>query len=119
MGSMFDVMKRVRAEGPAPEAEAEFGATAAADADGAEASATGFMPTDAPAQPGEAVDEQTVEWDARRINPAVVAFHDRYSSVCEQFRAIRARLLSMNSARPSPAAFRARARACPQSTWGW
>ncbi|MGD8452864.1 MAG: polysaccharide biosynthesis tyrosine autokinase [Phycisphaerae bacterium] len=35
-------------------------------------------------------------WDPKQIDPAVVAFHERYSSVTEQFRSVRARLLSMN-----------------------
>jgi protein-tyrosine kinase len=39
----------------------------------------------------------TVQWEADRVDPVVVAFHDRYSAICEQFRAVRARLLAMNS----------------------
>ncbi len=42
---------------------------------------------------------ETTNWDRARVDSAVVAFHDRYSSVCEQFRAVRARLLSMNAGR--------------------
>ena len=93
MGSMFEVMKRVREEGQ----------------DGAPADARrlpGSVDPTAPWEgggarpPGENPDEQAARWDPQRIDPAVVAFHDRYSSVCEQFRSIRARLLSMNTANP-------------------
>lgn len=37
-------------------------------------------------------------WDARRVDPVVVAFHDPYSAICEQYRSVRARLLTMNAA---------------------
>lgn len=43
--------------------------------------------------------EPTVAWDAKNVDPVLVAFHDRYSAVCEQYRAVRARLVTMNSAR--------------------
>lgn len=43
--------------------------------------------------------EPTMVWDAKRVDPVLVAFHDRYSAVCEQYRAVRARLVTMNSAR--------------------
>ncbi len=43
-------------------------------------------------------DTKTRSWDSSRVHPALVAFHDRYSVVCEQYRAVRARLLTMNTA---------------------
>lgn len=42
--------------------------------------------------------EHTTVWDAQRVDPVIVAFHDRYSAICEQFRLVRARLLTMNTA---------------------
>lgn len=47
----------------------------------------------------ETVSQETRAWDAQRVDPVVIAFHDRYSAVCEQFRSVRARLLTMNTAR--------------------
>lgn len=44
-------------------------------------------------------DGQTVEWDARRVDPVITAFHNRFTAICEQYRSIRARLLTMNTAR--------------------
>jgi capsular exopolysaccharide synthesis family protein len=41
----------------------------------------------------------TVVWDPRRVDPVVVAFHDRYSAICEQYRSVRARLITMNTNR--------------------
>jgi capsular exopolysaccharide synthesis family protein len=41
----------------------------------------------------------TTAWDPLRVDPAIVAFHDRYSAICEQFRSVRARLLTMNTGR--------------------
>jgi len=45
------------------------------------------------------LDDRTAEWDAKRVDPVVVAFHDRYSANCEQYRSVRARLLTMNTQR--------------------
>ncbi len=45
------------------------------------------------------VDDHTVAWDAALVDPVLVAFHDRYSAICEQYRAVRARLLTMNPQR--------------------
>lgn len=42
-------------------------------------------------------------WDPRQVDPAIIAFHDRGSPVCEQFRAVRARLLTMNPGRAAQA----------------
>ena len=38
-------------------------------------------------------------WAPERVDPVIVAFHDRYSAVCEQYRSVRARLLAMNTSR--------------------
>ncbi|MBN2446001.1 MAG: CpsD/CapB family tyrosine-protein kinase [Phycisphaerae bacterium] len=42
------------------------------------------------------VNNETADWDTPRVDPAVVTFHNRYASICEQYRSLRARLLSMN-----------------------
>lgn len=41
---------------------------------------------------------ETVVWNAKDVDPAVIAFHDRCSAICEQYRSVRARLLTMNAA---------------------
>lgn len=89
------------------------------DADAAEDPSDGLEPaappleggpvpeyTDAPAsqfvadkpacEPRETIDGETSDWDPKRVDPAVIAFHDRYSAICEQYRSIRARLLTMS-----------------------
>lgn len=45
----------------------------------------------------DATDEQTSVWNPKRVDPVVVGFHDRYSAICEQYRSVRARLLTMNA----------------------
>jgi len=90
MGSMLEIVKKLRA---ATTPQAASGVSQTNDAD----SGSYFQPgigitAEAPSAGGKCV------WDPRRIDSAVIAFHDRYSAVCEQFRSIRARLLSMNSA---------------------
>lgn len=50
----------------------------------------------APPTPQPGTNGQAVAWDAQRVDPVVVAFHDRYSAICEQYRSVRARLLTMN-----------------------
>ncbi len=49
-----------------------------------------------PAPPPVVIDPTTAEWDAARVDPAIIAFHECTSSICEQYRAVRARLLTMN-----------------------
>jgi len=34
-------------------------------------------------------------WNAKDVDPAVIAFHDRCSGICEQYRSVRARLSAM------------------------
>jgi len=96
MGSMLEVMKRVQEEGPPtePPADANGATTATPEAPAPSRFAVG----DAADEAGASAAGTTVTWDVRQIDPAVVAFHDRYSSVCEQFRSVRARLVSMNTA---------------------
>lgn len=53
----------------------------------------------APGVVGTLADDRTTAWDPKRVDPVVVAFHDRYSAICEQYRSVRARLLAMNSTR--------------------
>lgn len=59
---------------------------------GAPRSATAAPPKRAPKQPPGA-------WNPQRVDPVIVAFHDRYSAVCEQYRSVRARLLTINTSR--------------------
>jgi capsular exopolysaccharide synthesis family protein len=49
-------------------------------------------------EPEHQSQQSTIAWNAANVDPAVVAFHARYSPATEQFRAVRARLLSMYSA---------------------
>ncbi len=42
---------------------------------------------------------ETKAWDPARVDPVVLAFHERYSAICEQYRSVRARLLTMNATR--------------------
>ncbi|MEW6249696.1 MAG: CpsD/CapB family tyrosine-protein kinase [Planctomycetota bacterium] len=42
---------------------------------------------------------RTVTWNPSQVDPVVVAFHDRCAAVCEQYRALRARLISANTQR--------------------
>ena len=51
------------------------------------------------AHPTAPAGADTIEWNPKRVDPVVVAFHDRYSANCEQYRSVRARLLTMNSSR--------------------
>jgi len=124
MSSMTKVMQKIRAEGPDPgPAEAPDTQpasmeelTPAAETAGAETPvAEGPSPEGASAfvegppaesEPGSDRDPRVVEdeaasagWDTRRIDPVVVAFHDRYSAICEQYRSVRARLHTMNTPR--------------------
>ncbi len=103
MSSMSKVMQKIEEEAAQQAAQ---GADAPQDADGATAAdqsafvaegeaAAGAMFSEAPFASDE-LDDTTVEWDAGRVDPVVVAFHDRYSAICEQYRAVRARLLTMN-----------------------
>lgn len=41
--------------------------------------------------------DATVPWDAARVDPVLVCFHDRYAAAAEQYRSVRARLLAMNT----------------------
>jgi receptor protein-tyrosine kinase len=122
MGSMSKVMQKIQADGaasetpPAPETEAaEAQAPLTEDAqtppetvneqDAPDAVAGEETPPSAFIAEEQHADEivdiedgQTVQWDAKRVDPVVVAFHDRYSAICEQYRSVRARLLTMNTA---------------------
>ncbi len=112
MSSMTRVMEKVLG-GPAG-APASGGADAGrpppeetrddADAAAAGVAASGDAPSGFVAAPPVddgplPADGRTVEWDARRVDPVIIAFHDRFTGICEQYRAIRARLLTMNTAR--------------------
>ncbi len=116
MGSMTKVMEKLQAAQAEPEADAP-GVGAPAGESGAAGPGGFFAEGLGEPGPGEAggggngpgcarspfVDSRTCEWEPRRVDPAVIAFHDRYSSICEQFRSIRARLLTMNTAHAAQA----------------
>jgi len=108
MGSMMEIMKKVRDEGDAPDPAVEgvvepMPQNAAPDASGPGAAGSRFTQSgpeavsDLVAEAASVAFPSTQEWNAKLIDRAVVAFHARYSVECEQFRSIRARLLSMNS----------------------
>jgi receptor protein-tyrosine kinase len=115
MSSMAKVMEKIWGNGEAGAPDDASGDAppqdGAAPAMGADAVATeaqsGFVPDGAAPASGGAdaasvlatFDERTVEWDPQRVDPVVVAFHDRYSAHCEQYRSVRARLLTMNAQR--------------------
>lgn len=40
-------------------------------------------------------DTRTVEWTPSKIDPAVVAFHERYSGISEEYRSLRSRIHSL------------------------
>lgn len=101
MGSMSKVMKKVledqEHEQQAPTVEPTSPDRPAGDA------SSGFV-ADESAAAAPARDESssasaphTVAWNAARVDPVVIAFHERYSAICEQYRSIRARLLSMSA----------------------
>lgn len=118
MGSMTDVMKKVWENVAAGDAQPHANAPTPAPPD-AESTQSGFLspgdplpvdqelPNDDPLsallqpaadEPRSSIvtDPETIEWDAARVDPAIVAFHDRSSAICEQYRSVRARLLTMN-----------------------
>ena len=109
MGSMTKVMEKIHAGGAPPGADAS-GTSAFPAAppptlnDFATSPSSAFIEGAMPA-PVSAVlpDARTATWDARRVDPALVAFHDRYSAICERYRAVRARLLTMNAAHAAQA----------------
>lgn len=45
------------------------------------------------------IDDRTAPWQPGRVDPVLVAFHERQGAAAEQYRALRARLLSLNTAR--------------------
>jgi len=108
MGSMQKVIQKLQAKSPPPEAGTmaapgvgpSVPPSAASPQAGPPSAAEPltFVP-DRPAawQPtADARTDQTTKWNANKLDQALVAFHDRYSAVCEQYRSLRARLLNMN-----------------------
>ena len=74
--------------------------TLATDGDtDAPAEASRFEPIPATVR-SAAHSDQIAAWDPARVDPAVIAFHNRFSSICEQYRALRARLVSMATGKP-------------------
>jgi capsular exopolysaccharide synthesis family protein len=66
-----------------------------------ESSASPTIPaTPAPTAPAAdpiVVDQRTIEWDAAKLDPSLIAFHEKFSATSEQYRSFRARLLNMNA----------------------
>ena len=93
MGSMTKVMAKIHA-GTRPTPDTPDPRPAPATAPPSGFVAEGEITASAV---GAAPDGRTTTWDARRVDPALVAFHDRYSAICERYRAVRARLLTMNA----------------------
>lgn len=117
MGSMTDVMKKVWESAASGDAQPD--ANAPTPPPDAESAQSGFLPADDPIpvdhqppmddplaevlqpaadKPNSSIvtDPETIEWDAARVDPAIVAFVDQSSAICEQYRSVRARLLTMN-----------------------
>lgn len=44
-----------------------------------------------------AVTDEIVNWDPQRVDPAVIAYHNRFAAIVEQYRSLRARVLSLSS----------------------
>jgi capsular exopolysaccharide synthesis family protein len=117
MGSMLEIMKQVREENGAPNEPAavegiveplpyQVASSTTQPAGGASRFAepaseparepSRFAALDVSADSAGVTTLDTQEWNPKLIDPAVVAFHARYSIECEQFRSVRARLLTMN-----------------------
>jgi len=109
MSSMTRVMQKIREDAQAGEPadvlpEASAGPTATEPREELSAPVSAFVeepPVAAatPSVPGTPLDGQTASWDRQQIDPAVIAFHDRYSPICERYRAVRARLMNVNGQR--------------------
>lgn len=84
---------------PAPKALAEDAVEEAAkpaQADDGDPLAAVFGPAAKSVVPAVKLSDDTVKWDASKIDPAVAAFHAPGTAACEQYRSVRARLLSTN-----------------------
>jgi receptor protein-tyrosine kinase len=95
---MYKVMQKLRAkseEGGNPAAASPGAPAAPADTSKArETGASAFVPESSAA--AETTGAQTRNWDMERLDKALVALLEPYSGVSEQYRSLRARLLSMN-----------------------
>jgi capsular exopolysaccharide synthesis family protein len=94
MGAMQKVMQKLEAK--ARESGDATTSSAAGGAPVADPSAFVPDPSVTVAPTVKAADNRTIRWDAKKLDEALVAFHDRYSAVSEQHRSLRARLLNMN-----------------------
>jgi succinoglycan biosynthesis transport protein ExoP len=94
VGSMQEVMRKVRTG---------LGVGTAYDTALNDATAFSFVAESGDTPPPQAgaavVDDRTTDWDASKLDPALVAYHERYSPASEQYRSLRARLLNMNPRR--------------------
>ena len=110
MGAMLKVMQKMKAKADdndgAPAAPADPENTAAPDANvttpadetASNPETTAFIsePSLSAKISAATISDDTIEWNADKLDPAVVAFHERYSAVTEQYRSLRARLTNMN-----------------------
>jgi polysaccharide biosynthesis transport protein len=115
MGSMTRVMQRIQEDhsqsGPVQPATAVTSADAAVLEYGTAPACSGFVQDQPPASPASPERESpavrpsqtgppggtVAVWDAGHVDPAIIAFHDPYAAICESYRSVRARLLSMNA----------------------
>ena len=121
MGSMQKVMQKLRAKtalveeaaalaSPREESSAAFSNVATLETDGEfrPDPVARQIPAPEPAEPHEpenpippadagVVDTRTIVWDASKLDPSLVTFHEKYSATSEQYRSLRARLLNMNA----------------------
>jgi len=102
VGSMTKVMRKI-CQGGALDGAAAGGAraapssTATALAEQTSSATSAFVEDGTPQTAAtSAVNGQTVRWRPQQVDQAIVAFHRRHGAICEQYRGLRARLLSMN-----------------------
>jgi succinoglycan biosynthesis transport protein ExoP len=108
VGSMTKVMQKIGQgrppHGPAAAKAAALDAPASALVDLPGHATSAFVEDDERrSAPRPSRHGATVAWRPQQVDRAIVAFHDRHSAVCEQYRGLRARLLSMNPTRAAQA----------------
>lgn len=96
MGSMQKVMQKLRSKGETPPTEAADAGVAPAGDDAPADAGTGAPMFVAEPRPDAEPAAGSAPLDTKKIDPALVTIHDRFSSVAEQYRSLRARLFNMN-----------------------
>jgi capsular exopolysaccharide synthesis family protein len=108
VGSMTKVMQKIwqggSPHGPAAGEAAAFDASVSTLVDLPGHAASAFVGDDGPrGAPRPSRNGETVAWQPQQVDRAIVAFHNRHGAICEQYRGLRARLLSMNPTRAAQA----------------